>query len=189
MRSPQQYVPGAQITGLALAAISGERVAVPDGRRLTHLQLRRFASCPICDLHLSSFKRRHDEIEQANIREVVVFHSRAKEIATYEGDLPFALITDPDKRLYAQFGVETSPQALLDPRVWPFIVAGLSRSLAKTVATGRAAPHFSPEGGRLVLPADFLIGTDGRVLACKYAEHASDQWSGDELIRLSQKQA
>jgi hypothetical protein len=40
-----------------------------------------------------------------------------------------------------------------------------------------------------VLPADFLIGTDGKVLARKYAEHASDHWSVDELIALSRKQA
>jgi hypothetical protein len=34
----------------------------------------------------------------------------------------------------------------------------------------------------LGLPADFLIATDGRVRACKYGEHADDQWSVDELL-------
>jgi hypothetical protein len=34
----------------------------------------------------------------------------------------------------------------------------------------------------LGLPADFLIGTDGRVLALKDGTDAYDQWSVDELL-------
>jgi hypothetical protein len=129
MRSPQPYVPGAQITGLALTAIFGEQVAVPDGHRLTHLQFRRFASCPICDLHLSSFKRRHGEIERANIREVVVFHSQAENIVTYEGDLPFALIGSrkaslrPIRRGKLAAGAAGSAPMAVHP-CRPFAIAG-----------------------------------------------------------------
>jgi hypothetical protein len=36
----------------------------------------------------------------------------------------------------------------------------------------------------LGLPADLLIGSDGRVLATKYGSHADDQWSVDELLDL-----
>jgi hypothetical protein len=32
------------------------------------------------------------------------------------------------------------------------------------------------------LPADFLIGSDGRVLARKLGTHANDQWSVDEVL-------
>jgi hypothetical protein len=35
------------------------------------------------------------------------------------------------------------------------------------------------------LPADFLIGSDGRVLAAKFGSHADDQWSVDELLDLA----
>jgi hypothetical protein len=34
------------------------------------------------------------------------------------------------------------------------------------------------------LPADFLIAGDGRIIACKYGEHADDQWSVNELLSL-----
>jgi hypothetical protein len=41
----------------------------------------------------------------------------------------------------------------------------------------------TPEpGGRYGLPADLLIAGDGAVVACHYGEHASDQWSVDELL-------
>jgi AraC-like DNA-binding protein len=41
----------------------------------------------------------------------------------------------------------------------------------------------------LGLPADFLIGTDGRVLALKYGTDAYDQWSVDELLAIARKHA
>jgi hypothetical protein len=48
----------------------------------------------------------------------------------------------------------------------------------------QSAPASHPSGGRLGRPADFLIGSDGRVLACKYGAHAYDQWSVDELLTI-----
>jgi len=39
------------------------------------------------------------------------------------------------------------------------------------------------------LPADFLIGTDGRVLALKYGTDAYDQCSVDELLAIARKHA
>jgi hypothetical protein len=32
------------------------------------------------------------------------------------------------------------------------------------------------------LPADFLVGTDGAILAAKYGEFVDDHWSVDELL-------
>jgi hypothetical protein len=37
----------------------------------------------------------------------------------------------------------------------------------------------------LGLPADFLIASDGRILAAKYGRHANDQWEVDELLQLA----
>ena len=63
---------------LELAATSGQQVTIPDPEGdYVHLQLRRFAGCPICNLHLRSIVTRHDEIRSHGIREVVVFHSTA----------------------------------------------------------------------------------------------------------------
>jgi len=162
-----------------LVAVSGESVPVPDPDRLVHLQFRRFAGCPVCNLHLHSIARRHAEITAAGVREVVIFHSSADELRPHIDGLPFAVIPDPAKRLYAEFGVESAPRALLDPRVWPVIIAAVFRALR----TGQPAPP-RPEGGRLGLPADFLIGPDGRVPAVRYGKHAGDQWTVDELLAL-----
>ena len=160
-------------------------MSIPDADRLVHLQFRRFAGCPVCNLHLHSFNRSHKEIGAAGIREVIVFHSTAEGLRRYINDLPFAVIADPDKRLYVEFGVESSPRALLDPRAWPSILRGIVRSLLSIILDGQSIPSLTPAGGRLGLPADFLIAPDRRVLARKYGKHADDQWSVKEVVTLA----
>lgn len=161
-----------------LVGATGERVLVPDPDRLAHLQFRRFAGCPICNLHLRSFTQRHAEIAAAGVREVVFFHSPVEELRPHAADLPFPLIPDPDKRYYAEFGVESGRRSLLDPRAWGAIVRGAALTLA-----GRFRPPANhQENGRLGLPADFLVDPTGRILASRYGAHADDQWSVDELL-------
>lgn len=183
-----RFSPGSVVNHRELLTIQSKRIQVPDEHQIVHLQFRRFAGCPVCDLHLHEIVRRHDTILAASIKEVVVFHTDRKELLRYADDLPFAVIADPDKRLYAELGVESGCRALLDPRSWIPIARGVLRSL-QSISRRRPAPPVNPKGGRLGLPADFLIASDGRVLASKYGSHAYDQWSVDELLALSRLDA
>jgi hypothetical protein len=170
-------------------ALSGESVPVPDPEHLIHLELRRFAGCPVCNLHLRSVVVRNDELKAAGIREVVVFHSSAEDLHKYQAELPFDVIPDPDRKLYTEFGVESKPKAILSPAAWPAIFKGLGRSIAATIKGQEHAPPIKPAGGSTGLPGDFLIASDGRVIASKYGEHAFDQWSVDEVLSLAKDAA
>ncbi|MEU6038606.1 peroxiredoxin-like family protein [Actinomadura sp. NPDC047616] len=176
---------GSPVTARELAAVGGPPVPVPDPERLVHLQFRRFAGCPVCNLHLRSVTRRHAEIEAAGVREVAVFHSPAEELLPYAADLPFAVVADPGKRLYREFGVEAGRRALLDPRVWGPILVAVSRSAVRVALRRDRTPAARQPHGRLGLPADFLIAPDGRVVAAGYGRHAYDQWPVDELLALA----
>jgi len=167
---------------LELVTTSGQRVRVPADREYVHLQLRRFAGCPICNLHLHSIVRRYGEIRAAGIREVVVFHSTAAELTKYEAELPFPLIADPDRDLYQRLGVERGPSSLLRRRALRAMIAGQTAAFMKRSAMRRSLGPLTPTGGLLGLPADFLIAPDGRLVALKYGEHAYDQWTVDELL-------
>ncbi|MFF3680189.1 peroxiredoxin-like family protein [Streptomyces sp. NPDC002120] len=167
------------------AVTDGAPVAVPDPERLVHLQFRRFAGCPVCHLHLRSVVRRHAEIEAAGIREVVVFHSGADELREHVAGLPFAVIADPGKRLYAEFGVESSYRSLLSPRAWWPVLRALARGAVEVRRGRQKAPSRTQDGGRLGLPADFLIGSDGTVLARSYGAHVDDQWPVEKLLTLA----
>ena len=168
---------------LELAATSGQRVTVPvPAGDYVHLQLRRFAGCPICNLHLRSIVTRHDEIRSHGIREVVVFHSTAAELTKFEAELPFPLIADPERELYRRLGVKRGPSSLVSMRALRAAIAGEAAALRHQSTVRGVLGPVKPTGGRLGLPADFLIAPDGRITALKYGQHAYDQWTVDELL-------
>ncbi|MEU4314418.1 peroxiredoxin-like family protein [Nocardia sp. NPDC024068] len=174
------------IPARTLPTASGDTVPVPHPELLTHLQFRRFAGCPVCNLHLRSVATRHAEIRAAGIQEVVVFHSTVAELRKYTDDLGLDVIADPERALYREFGVESGARALLDPRAWPGIARAVGSEVSGGRDGGRPAPPARPEGGRLGLPADFLIAPGGTVVAAKYGVHADDQWPVDELLALAE---
>jgi peroxiredoxin len=174
---------GDAFPSLDLIAIDGAAIGVPaDDGRLTHLQFRRFAGCPICNLHLRSVTARLEEIEDAGVREVVIFHSTDDELRKYQDDMPFVVVGDPDRELYRRFGVEHGAHAILNPRAWRAFLPGIAHALRRARTRRRAPLPVIPDGGNLGLPADLLIAPDGTVVAAKYGHHAYDQWTVDELL-------
>ena len=168
------FKPGDIVTATSLESVTGEPIKLPDPNRLVHLQFRRFVDCPICNTHIAELRGRAREIEAAGIKEVIVFHSSAKSIRSYQKDVPFVLVGDPKKALYKQFGVETS-------------LGFMSLKALGAGMRGMAHGHFGLRlsGGPLGLPGDFLIAPSGQIEAAKYGTHAYDQWSVDELIALA----
>jgi peroxiredoxin len=169
---------GDKVHARTLTTITGNRISIPSEDRLVHLQFRRFAGCPICSLHIREVANRRAEIDAAGISEVVFFHSTADKLRRYQADLPFAVVADPDRKVYNEFDVESSIASVMHPRAMLAAVRGLARTQSLSGAMDRSEDH----NGK---PADFLIGTDGTVLACKYGSHADDQWSVDELLKLA----
>lgn len=163
---------GDRLSPCEMTTIHGGRIRIPAAGCMVHLQFRRFAGCPVCKLHLRSLALRNHELVQAGIAEVAVFHSSIETMRRHDQALPFAVVADPERRLYRQFGVEASLRSVLDPRAWGAIVRGLA-----AFGAGREAGASA-----LGLPADFLIDPDGAVRACKYGVHADDHWSVDEIL-------
>jgi peroxiredoxin len=171
------------ISKTTLVTVESEPVQIPDAKHLVHLQFRRFAGCPFCSMHLRSIVRRHDEIAAAGIREVVAFRSTAAMLRRHHADLPFAIVPDPQGELYDEYGVASALGAVFNPRVLLAAVPAVMGMLPKL-------PAFPPKGeGLLGLPAEFLIATDGRVIASQYGAHADDQWSVDELLSLAKSRS
>jgi len=166
-----------QITPIVIAnGLHQQEIRLPDASgRVTHLQVRRFAGCPVCNLHLQSFVKRYDELHQAGVREVAVFHSPREKFLPYQSHFPFEVICDPEKKLYRQFGVHSSITTLFSRATWKAAFEGMRLP---------GQPKFVPPpvGGRLGLPADFLIAPDGKIIAVYYGKHAFDQWTVDEVL-------
>lgn len=158
-----------------VCTLRGERVIAPGAQEapLLHLQFRRFAGCPICNLHVRAVVERLPELKAAGVREVIAFHSPEEQLRPFDS-LPIDLVADPGRKLYDAFGVGTSLQSVLDPRAWTAALRGMP-------LTGLTRA-MDPSVTHLGLPAEFLIGAGGRILALKYGVHADDQWTVDEVL-------
>jgi peroxiredoxin len=162
--------------------VRGRQVTLPAEDGVTHLQFRRFAGCPVCNLHLRSFEQRHGELVAAGVHEVVFFHATAEELVPHVDHLPFTAVPDPEKEFYREFGVESSPWVIADPRSWSIVVRALLRS-AWLIMRGRSRPPaMRPRGGRYGKPADFLFDSQGRLLEHHYGAHLDDNWSVDDVL-------
>jgi hypothetical protein len=154
----------------------GAWVCVPDARTAyVHLQFCRFAGCPITSSHLQAFIDRHEEIEWAGIREVVVLRSGDEDVEARHAGLPFDVITDPNGFFHENCGVGNSWSALWDFDALVSIFEGMHANDKRFGRWPFTKPWFA-------LPADFLLSADGIVQALHYGRHAGDQWSVDDLL-------
>ncbi|ARG76016.1 hypothetical protein B1T51_17835 [Mycobacterium kansasii] len=184
MRNAGRLSTGARIPAQELVTITGQPVSVPAPRGRTHLQFRRFAGCPICSLHLHGFADRHEQLTDAGITEVVFFHSPSDALRGYQTVLPFAVVAAPDKVHYRRFGVERSWRSLASLRAWSAAVRGYRAALRHRRDPAYAGVGSTDGTTHLGLPADFLIDSDGSLVAVHYGRHADDQWSVDELLSI-----
>jgi peroxiredoxin len=166
---------GEQLPPLQFTTIQGQKVELP-GADLVHLQFRRFAGCPVCNLHLQTFARAHQRLREAGVLTVAFFHSSGEQMRPYQGQLPFPCVPDPQRRWYGLFGVERSLFAVAHPRVVGAALKGLV-----------AAPSNPFVGGadQTGLPADFLVDRGNVIVAARYGSHANDQWSVDEVLTVA----
>ncbi len=168
---------GETISPFSVSTLSHGRLSVP-GDELVHLQFRRFAGCPVCNLHLRAFAKRISVLEGVGVRTVAFFHSSAEAMLPYQADLPFPVVPDLERRWYRMFGVERSLGAVLHPdAAW----AGL-KGLVSVPSSA-----FAGEGGHDGLPADFLVDRTGVIRALRYGAHANDQWSVEDVAALASK--
>lgn len=154
-------------------------VSVPDpNSRLVHLSFRRFAGCPVCNLHLRALARRVGELATSGVRTIALFHSSAETMRPYQGDLPFPVAPDPVRRWYTAFGVETSALAILHPTA--------SLAALRGMLTVPSNPTRG-EGGHGGLPAEFLIDREGVVRDLHYGDHPADAWSVEDLLARARR--
>lgn len=137
----------------------------------------RYASCPLCNLRISELIREHDHLTEHGIRVLAVFQSPAEKLHQYVGRQapPFAIIPDPQTRLYQRYGLESSWKGFF--RAWTL---GLPRVVKAVIGEG-----FLPgsmEGDIHRIPGDFLIDEQGVLLDVYYGVDIGDHMPLDRIL-------
>lgn len=138
------------------------------------LSFFRDAGCPFCNFRLYELTNRHKEWKDQNLEVIAVFSDTPEQVRRYVArhPRPFTMLADPDLEIYNQYGIEHSGSALLKALMFrlPRIIRGVLKGGRPT-----KNPHVK------LVPADFLLGEDGRVKEVWYGRDTSDHIPLEEI--------
>jgi peroxiredoxin len=116
------------------------------------------------------FAAHHREFERRGVEVVRVFRSPAESLRPFAegpGAVPFPVLADPARAVCRLFGVGGSLRAL-------FSLAARAR-IREAARTGlKPRERDALRDGIGGIPADFLIGPDGRIVRAHHGRHIAD---------------
>lgn len=161
---------GRPAVSFSTQAVDGTPVSLEQfAGRLVLLMFFRYASCPMCNLRLHDFAKEYARLRDRGLAAVAFFHSPARALRAHAGGraYEFPLVADPEFRVYRMYGVETSWPRLLLSMAAPSFYVSFVRSLVHGFWGGMAWQMAK-------MPADFLIGPGGRIVAAHYGRDIGD---------------
>jgi peroxiredoxin len=168
---------GSAAPGFIVESIGGRRVSSEQlrGRPLL-LKFYRFATCPVCNLHMHRFIQEHHLVRDAGLTTIVFYHSPADKLAAAQKDAaPFDLVPDPARTVFAAYGVENGLRGMISPAVM--------FDYARALAAGYPPGLFSSDGGITGNPADFIVDASGRIALAHYGTQYADSLDAPQVVR------
>lgn len=151
---------------LQMADIYDTPVTLGRGGRRTLLCFFRDAACPFCNLRIYELSQHHRSLTALGLDVIAVFASPSEAVKRFVArqPRPFRVIADPDSVAYRAYGIERSFWRKL--RAVATRVPDLLRGLRLVGVAGLNTND--------ILPADFLIDEDGRIIEAYYGRDAGD---------------
>lgn len=136
----------------------------------------RVATCPFCNMAVQELINGHEELEKKGIKVIALFSSTAEEIHEYAGkqNPPFPIIADPDFKIYEQYGIKISFKGLMKTMLKPVRVFDAMISGFFNLKSMSKKP---------IIPADFLIDENHKIIKAHYGSDYGDHISVPELLK------
>ena len=138
------------------------------------LAFYRYASCPLCNLHIHSIINRFDEVKKSGLIFLPVFQSSPSEVQKYAGknDLPFPIICDPQEEIYNLYNVGKSYGG--------FVSLSVMAKGMKAMMSGHMPGKMEGEISRL--PSEFIINKDFEIIYRYDGKNIGDHPSLDIVL-------
>ena len=151
---------------LDLVDIYGKPIAIGRGRR-TLLSFFRDAACPFCNFRVYELTHHHQSLSALGLDVVAVFGSSQAEVLRFVArhPRPFRIAADPVGSSHARYGIERS--------LWGKLKAIATR--VPTLVRGLRIVGLAGLNTNNLMPADFLIDEDGRIVETYYGGDAGDR--------------
>lgn len=158
--------------------INGTDVKLSDyrGRKII-LSFYRNVSCPFCNRRVHQIMGHSVRLKKAGVQMVFLFESSNDKLSSsvfHKGISPWPLIGDPDKNVYKQYGVEQSTFKMMKTMV----VANVGQ--AKKDVNDFDLPA-DKEASMNLIPADFFIDENFKIVKAHYGGHLDDHVDIEEL--------
>lgn len=174
--STKRLTPGTAAPDFHVTTVQGKEVNLSDyrGRRLL-LSFYRFATCPFCNLRVHRLLQKRAAYQARNLELLAVFPSREELLLQYVSrqDERLPIISDPERRLYQAYGIETSIAGIL--RALPLRLADAALAMSK------GFPHGEIDADKTTIPADFLIDEAGILRVPYYGRDIADHLPLDRI--------
>lgn len=155
-----------------LRDIEGNVIKVGEGRP-TLLAFFRDAACPFCNMQLYKLTQQYEQLSAMGLDIVAVFASTPEEVKKFilARPRPFPVAAEPSGQAYEVYGVQRSFWKKLKAVVlrFPMLLKGLSVLGLKGALKGMAGVNTSN-----IMPADFLIDENGKIVEAYYGKDAGD---------------
>ena len=139
----------------------------------------RHAGCPFCNIRVHALTKIHQELKTKGLEMIFFFESKANVLlrSTFHQEIsPIPLISDPEKKWYAAYGLESSGYKSAISHISTFVqTAFKAKSLGVPV-------HAMADGESIsTMPAEFLVDKGLIVRAVHYSERLNDRMDIQKL--------
>lgn len=150
-----------------LLDIHGQPVVIGGNGRRTLLSFFRDAACPFCNFRIYELTNHHKALASLGLDIVAVFSATQTEVLRFAGHRarPFVIAADPTNAAHEAYGVERS--------LWRKLKAIVTR--IPTLIKGLRLVGWAGLNTGNLMPADFLIDEDGRIVETYYGSDAGDR--------------
>jgi peroxiredoxin len=152
---------------LDLVDIYGKAIPLGGTGRRTLLSFFRDAACPFCNFRIYELTHHHEALAALGLDIVAVFGSSQAEVVRFVArhPRPFRVAADPVGASHARYGIERSLLRKIKAVVTrvPTLIRGLR-------IVGLAGLNTNN-----LMPADFLIDEEGRIVETYYGSDAGDR--------------
>ncbi len=131
------------------------------------LIFNRQSTCALCNPHHTQIIAMNERMREKGVRIVSVWGSTVADLALGIGKLrpPYPVLADPQDETYDAYGLSHSLRGFFDLRNMPTAIEGLKMM-------GLSA--LKDDGELTRMPAEFLIGADGRIEVSHYNSYGVD---------------
>lgn len=170
-----------QAPQLRMIDINGQPVVLGKGPRRTLVCFFRDATCPFCNFHIYLLTHRYADLARRGLDVVALFCSTPETVRRFvaQHPRPFPVIADPESRAYEAYHIERS--------FWRKLRAVITRF--PTMLKGLRMVGLAGLRTNNIVPADFLIDEDGKIVDAYYGKDAGDHMSFDRIEAFAERGA